>query len=64
MDISKSLLISIALIAVADVSFAASPKLNIKLKNGTEVEQRTKDQVERLAQQKGLDSFEGRGFSR
>lgn len=37
--------------------FAATPKLNIKLKNGTEIEQRKKEQIERLAQQYDLKKF-------
>ncbi len=36
---------------------AATPKLNIKLKNGTEVEQRKKEQIERLAQEYDLKKF-------
>jgi hypothetical protein len=37
--------------------FAATPKLNIKLKNGSEIEQRKRDQIERLAQQYDLKKF-------
>ncbi len=39
------------------VVFAATPKLNIKLKNGTEAEQRKQEQIERLAQQYDLKKF-------
>jgi hypothetical protein len=41
----------------AIAALAATPKLNIKLKNGTEVEQKKKDQIERLAQQYDLKKY-------
>jgi hypothetical protein len=47
----------IAAVALSSIAFAATPKLNIKLKNGTEIEQRKKDQIERLAQQYDLKKY-------
>jgi hypothetical protein len=57
-DISQTVIIAsmFVLASVAPI-FSATPKLNIKLKNGSEVEQRKKDQIERLAQQYDLKKY-------
>src|SRR3954464_8497043 len=56
-DISRVILIIASVVLLSSAAFAATPKLNIKLKNGTEVEQRKKDQIERLAQQYDLKKY-------
>jgi hypothetical protein len=57
-DISQTVIIAsmFVLASVAPI-LSATPKLNIKLKNGSEVEQRKKDQIERLAQQYDLKKY-------
>ena len=54
--ISRAVAVATTLI-VAGSALAATPKLNIKLKNGTEVEQKKKEQIERLAQQYDLKKY-------
>jgi hypothetical protein len=49
--------IAALVVLVTSAAFAATPKLNIKLKNGSEIEQRKKDQIERLEQQYDLKKF-------
>jgi hypothetical protein len=55
--IAKPPFIVAALLLTALVAFAETPKLNIKLKNGSELEQKSKDQVERLAAQYDLKRY-------
>lgn len=55
--ITLAALATALLLAPVPKALAATPKLNLKLKNGTEIEQRKKDQIERLAQQYDLKKF-------
>jgi len=55
--ITLAALATALLLAPVPKALAATPKLNLKLKNGTEIEQRKKDQIEHLAQQYDLKKF-------
>lgn len=54
---SRMLLVAAALAAWLAPALADTPKLNIRLKNGTPVEERKKEQIERLAKQYDLKKW-------
>jgi len=54
---SRMLLVAAALAALLAPALADTPKLNIRLKNGTPIEERKKEQIERLAKQYDLKKW-------
>jgi len=54
---SRMLLVAAALAVLLAPALADTPKLNIRLKNGTPIEERKKEQIERLAKQYDLKKW-------